>query len=152
MLLSPGCLIGFFFPLLESTYSYHVPHTESFSANTAEFCFTSVNTVCVNSTALLLCMFIWSKSSQPVLSLRNKRERERILVWINCHLGLVTLNVMYYQSNNDNKWSQHTREQAYSQSIQTHTSYHAKMPKAESTSAVRSSTDLLIGLSSCSIV
>lgn len=57
----------------------------------------------------------------------GKKNNTKTLVWIKCLLGLVTVNVMYYQNNNDNKWSQHTRGQAYSQSIQTHTL--CQMPK-----------------------
>lgn len=89
-----------------------------------EFCFHKREYV-LTALAQHLCMFIWSKSSQPALS----RKKTEAVVWINCHLGLVTLNVMYYRNNNDNKWSQHTRGQAFSQSIQTHTLDRAKMPK-----------------------
>lgn len=117
MLLKPQ-LPYWVFPLLESTFSLLVPHTESFFRQTL-LSFVLQAWICVNSTARGFCMFIWSNSSQLALSLKNRRGGGT-LVWINCHLGLVTLNVMYYQSYNDNKWSQHTRGQAYSQSIQTH--------------------------------
>lgn len=125
MLLKPW-LPYWVFSLLESTYSYLVPHMESFLGKHCWVVFYKHEYVLTAVCSVHACLF-----GLKVHSLCSLWGTEgSTLIWISCHSGLVTLNVMYYQSNNDNKWSQHTRGQAYSQSIQTHTSKHAKCPNA----------------------
>lgn len=87
-----------------------------------EYVLTTLHSICA-------CLF-GLKVHSPCSLWGTEAKKRPPLLWIKCHLGLVTLNVMYYQNNNDNKWSWQTRGQAYSQSIQTHSSDHAKCPHA----------------------
>lgn len=110
---------------------------------TREYVLTETHCICA-------CLF-----GIKVHSLRSEEQKgKKSLVWVNCHLGLVTLNVMHYQSNNDNKNGMNTQEDKPTAKVYKHTLNHAKCPNAsgQSTSAVRSSSDLLIRPSSCSTV